>query len=347
MSLIIKAGRLIDGRGKIHRDVEILIEEDKIIRVAPSVEASEETEVLDFSDMTVMPGLIDSHLHITSDGDPDPIKRIRRGIPYTTLIGAVQAKNTLEAGITAVRDAGAGFNTALDLKRAIDDGLVPGPRMMVSGQGLSITGGHGDPANGWPPEVEFLGRRPVDSPDEARKAAREELAYGADCIKIIATGGVMSMGTDHTVRGLTEEEMRAAIEEAKNRKKKTLAHAQGTEGIKNAIRAGINSIDHGFWIDDEAIEMMLDRDVFMVPTLAAVHHIVEAGTEKGVPPHAVEKAKIGQQAHLESFARALESGVKIAMGTDAGTPFNRHGNNAFELKLMVDAGMTPMQAIVS
>ncbi len=347
LALLIKAGRLIDGTGKIHRDMQILVEEDEITSVGASVEAGEDTPVLDFSGHTVMPGLIDAHLHITSTGDPDTLKKLRMGVPYTALVGASHAKKTLEAGVTAVRDAGAPFNTALDLKRAINEGLTPGPRMVVSGQGLSISGGHGDPANGWPREIEFLGRRPVDSPDEARRAARQELAYGADCIKMSATGGVMSMGTDHTVRGLTEDEMRAAIEEARNRKKRTLAHAQGTEGIKNAIRAGIDSIEHGFWLDDETIEMMLDRDVFLVPTLAAVYRIVEAGTEKGVPPHAVEKAKVGQAAHLESFALALDRGVKIAMGTDAGTPFNLHGENAFELQLMVNAGMKPMQAIVA
>lgn len=347
MALVIKAGVLIDGLGNTHKDMQILIVDDKIVQVASSVDAGPDARVLDHSKGTVMPGLIDAHLHITSSGDPDTLKRLRMGVPYTTLVGAVQARKTLEAGITAIRDAGAGFNTALDLKRAVNDGLVPGPRMVVSGRGLSISGGHGDPANGWPPELQFAGRRPVDSPDEARKAAREELALGADCVKMCATGGVMSMGTDHTARGLTEDEMRAAIEEAHNRKKRSLAHAQGTEGIKNAIRAGIDSIEHGFWLDDEAIELMLENDVFLVPTLAAVYHIVEAGTEKGVPPHAVEKAKFGQAAHLVSFKNALDAGVKIAMGTDAGTPFNRHGENALELKLMVDAGMTPMQAIVA
>ena len=347
MTLKIKAGRLIDGTGEVLENKEILIEGNYITQVADRVEAPESAQVLDYSSLTVMPGLVDAHLHITMTGDPDLLKNLRRGVPYTTLEAAHLAKRTLEAGITAIRDAGAGFNTALGLKRAVKDGLHPGPRMVVSGRGLSITGGHGDPANGWPPEIEFSGRRPVDSPDEARRAARQELAWGSDCIKMSATGGVMSMGTDHTVRGLTEEEMRAAIEEARNRKKRTLAHAQGTEGIKNAIRAGIDSIEHGFWLDDEAIDMMLERDVYLVPTLAAVYRILEAGTEKGVPPHAVEKARVGQEAHLESFARALKRGVKIAMGTDAGTPFNRHGENPFELELMVKAGMTSMQAIVA
>jgi len=345
--LKLRAGRLIDGRGEVHRDVDIVTEGGRIAGIESSASNACDTEVLDFSSCTVMPGLVDAHLHITSTGDPDLLKKVRQGVPYTALIGASQAKRTLEAGVTAIRDAGAGFNTALDLKRAVQEGMHPGPRMVVSGQGLSISGGHGDPANGWPPEVEFLGRRPVDSPDEARKAARQELACGADCIKMSATGGVMSMGTDHTARGLTEEEMRAAIEEAGNRKKRTLAHAQGTKGIKNAIRAGIDSIEHGFWLDDEAIEMMLESDVYLVPTLAAVHHILEAGTDRGVPPHAVEKAQFGQEAHIASFKKALERGVKIAMGTDAGTPFNLHGRNALELELMVNAGMTPMQAITA
>lgn len=347
VALMIKAGKLIDGTGQVHEQMQILVEDQYITGVSDGAETGSQTDLLDFSDCTVMPGLVDAHLHITMTGDPDILKNLRRGIPYTTLEAASLARATLEAGVTAIRDAGAGFNTALGLKRAVLEGLCPGPRMVVSGRGLSITGGHGDPANGWPPEIEFQGRRPVDSPDEARRAARQELAFGADCIKMAATGGVMSMGTDHTVRGLTEEEMRAAVEEARNRKKRTLAHAQGTEGIKNAIRAGIDSIEHGFWLDDESIEMMLERDVFLVPTLVAVYRILEAGTEKGVPPHAVEKARMGQEAHLRSFRKALDAGVKIAMGTDAGTPFNRHGENAFELELMVKAGMTPMQAIVA
>ncbi len=345
--LKIKAGRVIDGTGELLKNMEILIEDQHIARIASEIETQSNVEILDYSSCTVMPGLIDAHLHITSTGEPDLLARIRRGIPYTSLVGAAQAKKTLEAGFTAVRDAGAGFDTTIDLKRAINEGLHPGPRMVVSGQGLSVTGGHGDPANGWPDEVEFSGRRPVDSPDEARKAARQELASGADCIKMAATGGVMSMGTDHTVRGLTEEEMRAAIEEAHNRNKRTLAHAQGTKGIKNAIRAGIDSIEHGFWLDDEAVEMMLENGVALVPTLAAVYHIVDKGIEEGIPPHAVEKARMGRDAHLKSFKKALDREVNIAMGTDAGTPFNFHGKNAFELELMVEAGMTNMQAITA
>jgi len=345
--LKIHAGRLIDGTGNIQDEVDILVDDGKITGVGENLNVSDDVKVIDYSDHTVMPGLIDAHLHITSTGDPDLLSKIRRGIPYTTLVGAAQAKRTLEMGITAIRDAGAAHNTSIDLKRAINEGLHPGPRMLVSGQGLSITGGHGDPANGWPPEVQFSGRRPVDSPHDARKAAREELMYGADCIKMSATGGVMSSGTDHTVRGLTEEEMRAAIEEANNRDKRTLAHAQGTEGIKNAIRAGIDSIEHGFWLDDEAIEMMLENDVALVPTLAAVYHIIEEGTDAGIPPHAVEKARVGRDAHLRSFEKAHQAGVTIAMGTDAGTPFNLHGENAFELELMEDAGMSPMETITA
>ena len=176
---------------------------------------------------------------------------------------------------------------------------------------------------------------------------RDRLRDGADHIKLHATGGVMSEGDLPTARGLTVEEMRAAIEEAHNVGKKTMAHAQGSTGIKNAILAGISSIEHGFYLTDEIIELMLKKDVFLVATLCAVHHIVEKGIEGGIPKYGVEKAREAKQAHLDSFLKAYKAGVKIAMGTDAATPFNCHGNNAQELELMVNAGMKPRDALVS
>lgn len=348
--------RLIDGTGAPPLDdATVLIEGDRIAAAGParSVEVPPGAEVYDArrpggGALTVLPGLIDAHVHIVSTGDPNPLKRLKQTPAYMGIRGAAHARAALEAGFTALRDAGAPYRSAFAVRQAIHEGVIPGPRLQAPGQGLSITGGHADAQNGWPDEVRFPGRSAVvDGVDAARRAAREQLRDGADLIKLHATGGVMSEGDSPTARGLTLEEMRAAIEEAENVGKRAMAHAQGALGIKNAILAGVRSIEHGFYLTDEIIELMLRRDVFLVPTLAAVHHIVVRGVAGGIPAYGVEKAKRHQEAHLASFRKARDAGVKIAMGTDAGTPFNYHGENALELQLMVDAGMTPMEAIVA
>jgi len=345
---VIYNGTLIDCRTTDRQQhMAVLLHNDRIEAIGPADQLAipQDAQYIDARGKTIIPGMMDAHIHITGDGDPNILRRLRMTVPQQAIQASVHAKVTVEAGFTSIRDAGAGFLIDIGLREAVNAGMVPGPRMKVSGRGLSITGGHGD--NFFPPEIQFAGRYVVDSPDEARKAAREQLRNGADCIKILATGGVMSEKTESDPRGMTVEEMRAAIDEAKNVGAKTLAHAQGNQGIKNAIMAGINSIDHGFYLDDEAIEMMLKNDVFMVPTLAAVHHIVVSGEKMGVPPHAVRKASKAQEAHIASFGKALAAGVKIAMGTDAATPFNFHGKNALELELMCKAGMTSAQALLS
>ncbi len=346
----IRNARIFDGTGAdISEPATVVIEGDRIESVLPHAEASvdERTTVIDAGGKTLLPGLIDSHIHIIGNPKPDRLKQMKELVPHAAIRATVNARETLHAGFTAARDAGSNHHLAVALRLAIDEGLVPGPRLHVAGKGLSITGGHGDFQNGWPPELQYSGRYVVDGPDEARRAAREQLRDGADHIKLHATGGVMSEGDIPTARGLTLEEMRAAIDEAVNVGKKTMAHAQGSLGIKNAILAGISSIEHGFYLTDEIIELMLERDVFLVPTLAAVHHIVTRGTEAGIPEYGVRKAREAQQAHLQSFARANRAGVRIAMGTDAATPYNYHGCNALELELMVKAGMSPTEALVS
>ncbi|MCL4425435.1 MAG: amidohydrolase family protein [Firmicutes bacterium] len=350
MITVFRGGRIFVGNGEVIPRGDLVLEDEKILAVGPQGQVqlpSGAEQVYDVSGKTILPGLIDAHIHITGSGNPDRWERIKELVPHMAIRAAVNARRTLEAGFTTIRDAGAPGRVDIALKQAINEGLVPGPRMLVSGRGLSITGGHGDSANGWPPEVEFKGRYVVDGVDAARRAAREQLRDGADQIKLHATGGVMSEGDLPTARGLTLEEMRAAIEEANNVGKKSMTHAQGSTGIKNAILAGINSIEHGFYLTDEIIELMLKRDVFFVPTLAAMHHIVTRGTEGKIPAYAVAKAREAQEAHTASFRRALAAGVKIAMGTDAATPFNYHGNNALELELMVQAGMSPRQALLA
>jgi imidazolonepropionase-like amidohydrolase len=199
-----------------------------------------------------------------------------------------------------------------------------------------MTGGHGH----------WVGRE-ADGPDDVRKAVREQLRAGADCIKLIATGGVMTPGVDPRSPQFTEEEMRAGVEEAHKAFRVVGAHAQATEGIKNAVRAGVDSIEHGIYLDDEAVALMRERGTVLVPTLIAPVQISRHGIAAGVPAFMVEKSDRVQSVHRESFTRALHAGVRIAMGTDAGTPFNRHGANAEELALMVAAGMTPAQALVA
>ncbi|MCL2548974.1 MAG: amidohydrolase family protein, partial [Symbiobacteriaceae bacterium] len=223
----------------------------------------------------------------------------------------------------------------LALQKAQKAGFAGGARIITCGPCLTMTGGHG-----------WMGGTEVDGCDEARKAARVNLKKGVELIKIMATGGVMTPGVEPGSAQLTEEEIRAAVEEAHKAGRKTATHAQGSQGIKNALRAGIDSIEHGFYLDDEILEMMLANGTALVPTLVAPFHIVEGGLAAGIPAYAVEKANRCAEDHLESFRRALAKGIKIGMGTDAGTPLNRHGENALELQKFVDNGMSNLQALL-
>ncbi|MFZ5917365.1 MAG: amidohydrolase family protein [Chloroflexota bacterium] len=326
---------LIDGAGRVWERAAIRIEGERIAAVAKAPDPGWGGPVEDLQGGTVIPGLINCHTHLCLDGSPDPEAAWkRRSITENVLVTARHAQATLRAGVTTVRDLGGCEGVDLDLKKAINDGLIPGPRMLVSGKVICMTGGHGH----------FLGRE-VDGADEARKGAREQLKAGADVVKVMATGGVMTPGVEPGSAQLTYEELRAAIEEAQKAGKLTATHAQGTSGIKNAIRAGIDSIEHGFYLDAEAIGLMLERGVFFVPTLAALYHILEAGIESGIPAYVIEKAKRATDAQLDSFRRAREAGVRIAAGNDGGTPFNTSDNLVSELERMVEAGMSPAEAL--
>ncbi len=291
---------------------------------------------IDGSGCSLTPGLIDSHVHITMDPDPDPWPKLQESDAMISLRGAKNALQSLRAGFTTLRDMGAKNHVDIALRNAIRQGLVPGPRLLVSGKCLCMTGGHG-----W-----MMGRE-VDSPDEARKGAREQLKATADVIKIMATGGVMTPGVEPGAAQLTYEEMAAAVSEAVKAGKKTATHAQGSTGIRNAVLAGISSVEHGFYLTEEICDLMRQRGTFLVATLAAPHWIIEHGESAGIPAWAVEKARHSSAAHVESFRLAMREGVPIAMGTDAGTPFNAHGKNAFELELMVRYGMSPSDALAS
>ena len=337
MTMLLKDVRLIDGTGRVWESAAIRIEGERIAAVAHAVVPSLAEETLDLAGKTVIPGLINCHTHLCLDGSPDPgAAWAGRSLTENALVAAMHAEATLRAGITTVRDLGGREGVDLGLKKAINAGLIQGPRMLVSGKLLCMTGGHG-----------YLMGREVDSPDEARKGAREQLKAGVDVIKLMATGGVMTLGVEPGSAQLTCEEMRAAVEEAKKAGKLTASHAQGTTGIKNAVRAGIDSIEHGFYLDAEAIDMMLERGTFFVPTLAALYHIIQAGPDSGIPAFMIEKSKRATDAQIESFRRAVEAGVSIAAGNDGGTPFNLSDNLVSELERMVVAGMSPAEALAT
>ena len=336
--LLLRNATLIDGTGAPPRaDSDLLIENGRLTAVGRVEHPPAGGEVRDLGGRFVLPGLIDCHVHLTTDGNADDVAKMGElPAPDLAWIASENARRTLHAGVTTVRDLGARDSINIRLREAINAGRLPGPRMRAVGAIVCITGGHG-----W-----FVGRQ-ADGPDEVRKAVREQLRAGADAIKFTATGGVMTPGVDPRSPSFTREELRAGIEEAHNAFRRTAAHAQGTAGIKNAVAAGIDSIEHGIFLDDEVIETMRRQGTFFVPTLAAPFNISRHGLAAGIPAYAVEKSDRVREAHIASFKEALRAGVRIAMGTDAGTPFNRHGENAQELALMVECGMTPLDAITA
>lgn len=338
--LVIKNVTLIDGRGgEPLKNAALVIDGKKIESVGPEAAmafSSHDGRIIDAKGGTILPGLINAHVHLTTDGPADIGAQITGdSVPVAALRAARNARITLEAGITTVRDCGAKDGVVIELAKAVDEGIAPGPRIVACGRVVCMTGGHGH----------FMGRE-ADGPDEVRKAARAEIKEGAQFLKIMATGGVLTKGVHPSQAQLTVNELRAGIEAAHEAGKRTATHAIGNKGIKNALKAGIDSVEHGFYIDDEAIELFLRTGAFHVPTLIAVDQIVSHGTEAGIPGWAVRKAVEESGHHIDSFHKSVEHGVRIAAGTDAGTPFNYHDMLAWEIEKMAREGLTPMQAIV-
>ncbi|MFL5734586.1 MAG: amidohydrolase family protein [Chloroflexia bacterium] len=338
-AIVLINARLIDGTGaEPVEQATLVIEDGRIAEVRGGESggaAIEGTETIDLEGRTLLPGLINAHMHLLMDAGPDPLHTLSRMEPAeAALLGALTGARMLRAGITAARDLGGYEYVELALRAAFARGDFPGPRLLCAGKIITMTGGHG-----WPLGFE------ADGPDEVRSAARRNLKRGVDCIKLMATGGVLTPGVEPGAQQLAEAEMRAAIEEAHHVGKHTATHAQGTEGVKNAIRAGIDTIEHGIFLDAEAIELMVERDLVFVPTLAAPYQIVEAGEARGVPAYAVEKSKRVIDAHRRSFEQALAAGVIIAAGNDGGTPFNPSEDLVTELSLMIEYGMSPLVAL--
>ena len=299
--------------------------------------APPDARVLDCTGRYLIAGLIDCHVHISSAGDPSELSPgDRPALPRRAWRAAEHARTTLSGGITTVRDLGAADRLNIDLAAAISAGELPGPRILAAGMGVTMSGGHGHG---------FIARE-ADGPDEVRKAVREELRAGATAIKLFASGGVLTPGVDPRSPAFTSEELQAGVEEARKAFRVVAAHAQSTQGIKNAVAAGVSSIEHGVWLDDEAIAMMIEAGSYLVPTLTAPYHIAN-GAEAGIPAYAVEKGQAVLEDHIASYEAAIRAGVRVAMGTDQGTPLNRPGENAQEIVRMASHGLSPAAALLA
>jgi imidazolonepropionase-like amidohydrolase len=349
---LIRNATLIDGTGKPPVDnAAILIKDNRIDSAGSAGEIKfpdAEMIEIDAGGGFILPGFFDTHVHLLFEGF-NMVREMQEPFSTRFFKSVDYMRRTIEAGVTSVRDAG---GADAGVKKSVESGEIVGPRMQISISVLTITGGHGDgwmlSGNEWElfPGYPGYPHGRVDGEEHVRKKVREVLRAGAEVIKICATGGVLSP-TDHPeFIQFSPEELRIIVEEAKFRRGiKVMAHAQGAEGIKNAVRAGIHSIEHGIYLDDEAIDLMLENGTFLVPTLLAPVGVLEASEKGGIPDYGIRKAREVIDIHKESIAKAYKAGVKIAMGTDSAvTP---HGENLRELGLMVDIGMNPMETIVS
>ena len=350
---LIYNGTLIDGNGgKPVQNGAVLVKDNRIHAVGHKndikLPAGEITQI-DAKGGAILPGMIDTHVHVMFE-EINLVRMMATPFSLNFFTTIDRLKRTLDAGITSVRDAG---GADLGVKTAVEQGVIEGPRMQISITVLSTTGGHGD---GWLPsgaEMHFFSSYPgspdgiCDGVEEVRKKVREVLRAGADIIKVCSTGGVLSP-TDHPeFTQFSPEELAVMVQEGEYRRGvKVMAHAQGAEGIKNAVRAGIHSIEHGIYLDDEAIELMVEKGTFLVPTLLAPIAVLEIAEATGTMPEwGVQKARESIEAHSESIGKAYQAGVKIAMGTDAGVM--KHGTNLRELGLMCGVGLSAMESIVA
>jgi len=343
--VLIKAGRLIDVHaGRVLTDQAILIEGDRIKQVGAfqSIKAPAGARVVDLSNATVLPGLIDCHTHLTFEPSHSGYESLGISTPRQALYGAKNAKLTLEAGFTTVRNVGAGGYSDIALRDAINAGDLPGPRIDASGPAIGVTGGHCDESL-LAPEFHHQGDGVADGVPALMQKTREIAKYGADCIKVCASGGVLSKGDSPEATQFSDEEIRAVVIEAHRLGRKVAAHAHGAAGIKQAVLAGVDSIEHGSYIDDEAIRLMKEKGTYLVPTLYLADWFIENYQRMRVPDFMVAKAKVVMPAARQNIGRAFKAGVKVAFGTDAAV--YPHGLNAREFAVMVKLGLTPMQSI--
>ena len=331
---------LVDGTGgPAVPGQAVIVEGRRIAWIGPAgrLPGGERLTVIEGRGRSLLPGLINCHVHLCHDGAPDLFAQARTDSPtVAALRGFLNLQLTLNSGVTTVRDCGAANGVVIELSRAVENGLVTGPRILAAGRVITMTGGHGH----------FIGRE-ADGPYGVRAATRAEIKEGAHFIKAMATGGVLTPGVTPTQTALQPDELEAVAIQAHNSGRRAACHAIGNAGIKNAVRAGIDSIEHAYYLDDEALELMIDRGTYVVPTLLPGHRIISNGQAGLVPAWITEKSLVSAERHRESFAAAVKSGLKLAAGTDAGTPFNPHGDLAAELQLMVDYGLRPADAVVA
>ena len=335
MTTLYSGGLVFDGNGNLLEKHGVLVDGERISEVAPNGEfESFSNERIDTSGGTLMPGLIDCHVHLVYCGGADPRSDLLKlGTGKIVMNAFHNAQNTLNSGVTSIRDLGGRDFLEFAVRDACNLGRQLGPTIKAAGRMICMTGGHGN----------IFGRI-ADGPDEVLKAVREQIHAGSDVIKLMATGGIMTPGVNPEDAHYTEEELRVGVKEGHRFNRKCASHAQGAAGILNAVRAGMDSIEHGIFLTEECLESMLKRGTYLVPTLSAVNNIY-LNRNNGIPDFVVEKTTRVRERHHKSIKMFYEAGGKIAMGTDAGTPFNVHGNNSQELQFMTDLGISNSDAL--
>jgi len=341
-SLLIKPKQILDVRSGMLVNADILIESGVIVNVSKNIPVMSHYEIIDLQDMTILPGLMDAHVHLTGNTDLKGHEGISESSHLATIYGVKNAKQTLMAGFTTVRNVGASNYSDVALRDGIDQKAILGPTLLVSGPPLGITGGHCD-SNILPAEYEYKAQGVADGPWEVRRKVRENKKYGADLIKYCATGGVMSKGTNVNNRQYTLDEMKAIVDEAHTLGMKVAAHAHGLEGIRMAIEAGVDSVEHSSLIDQETINLAIAKGVFLAMDIYVSDYILGEGAKNGIPEYSLNKERIVGKRQRENFKMAVESGAKMVFGTDAG--IFPHGKNAKQFKYMVEWGMKPIEAI--
>lgn len=340
MATLFTGGYVFDGRGKLEDGKAVLVEDGVIARVAARGEFAgfdnDNGSAVDTGGGTLLPGLTDCHVHLCYQGGADPVTALSKLKPGAiALVALQQAQLSLRRGLTALRDCGGKDYLEFAARDAINNGVFDGPTIHAAGKMICMTGGHG---NKW--------GRVADGCDEVVKAVREQIHANSDLVKIMATGGVMTPGVNPEDAHYSAEEMAAGIFEAHRFHRRAASHAQGTEGILNAVRGGIDSIEHGIFMDAACVNEMFEAGVYLVPTLSALRNILD-NADAGIPAFIVDKTARVAGRHRESVQAFYQAGGKIAMGTDAGTPFNLHGDNARELEFMVDCGIAPADALTA
>ena len=336
MTVAYRAARVFDGVSEhAIEDGAVLVEDGRILSLGPAADLPTGTKITDLGDVTLLPGLIDAHVHLVWSASAEPHEVVEReSRALTALRCANNAALHLRAGVTTVRDVGSTDGLAIEVGRAVQLGILPGPKVVAAGRAIAMTGGHG-----W-----FLGRE-ADGAEAVRHAAREEMKAGATCIKLMASGGVYGHAEEPGSPQLTVEEMRAGVEETHKAGRKVAAHAYSVEAVGNALDAGVDSIEHGSFIDRDTAGRMRESGTYLVPTMSVYRAMSERGPELGAPEYIRRKTAEVLKASREAFRVALEAGVPVAAGTDCGAPGHPHGTLPEELMLMVESGASPIQAL--